>query len=96
MGAPERCTCSWAGEPWGEGKEPLEVREAGSFRFCSRDAQPGLVPLPVTSLVPVRMARVHFQPEGPFVKLCSAQVLPSTSRRHHARPRCEADRQGLG
>lgn len=96
MGAPERCTYSWAGEPWGEGKEPLVVREAGTFRFCSRDVQSGLVPLPVTSLVPPHIARVHFQPEGPFIKLFSAQVLLSTSLRQHVRPRCEADRPGLG
>lgn len=84
VGAPKRCTYSWAVEPWGEGKEPLVVREAGAFHFCSRDPRSGLVPLSITSLVPLHIARVHFQPEGPFIKLFSAQVLLSTSLRHYA------------
>lgn len=66
------------GWPWEVGRKPQAVREAGVFCFCSVDMHSGLVPLPVTSLVPLHMACVHFQPEGPDIKFFKAQVLFST------------------
>lgn len=62
----------WRGRQWEVG------REACVFCFCSVAMPSGPVPLPVTSPVPLHTVCVHFQPEGPGIKLFEAQVLFST------------------
>lgn len=72
VGTPRAGEGGWVVEG---GEEAQAVREVGVFCFCSADMHSGPVPLPVTSLVPLHMACVHFQPEGPDIQFFKAQVL---------------------
>lgn len=61
----------------GGGEEAPGGERSGCLLFLLR-GHAFCLSLPVTSLVPLHMACVRFQPEGPDIKLFKAQVLFST------------------